>query len=117
MAITISGTTVTFNDSSTQTTNVPNETAALSVGAVGTYAFLVFPSNTTARSAGFTVAGSSLRYSGVDGEGYNSQGYTPSGATPGGTWRLMGQLVNSSVSVGKTTIAINPTTSVWLRIS
>jgi hypothetical protein len=117
MPITISGTTVTFNDSSTQTTNVPNATAALSVGAVGTYAFLLFPSNTTARAAGFTVAGSSLRYSGVDGEGSPTQGYTPAGATPGGTWMLMGQLANSTVSAGKTTFTVNATTSVWLRIS
>ena len=113
----ISGTTITFNDLSTQTTNVPNATAALSVGAVGTYALLNLPSNTTNRAAGFTVAGSSLRYTGIDGEGYNSQGYTPAGATPGGTWRLMGELSNSSVTVGKSTITINPTTSVWLRIS
>jgi hypothetical protein len=117
MPITISGTTVTFNDLSTQTTNVPNATAALTAGAVGTYAFLVFPSNTTARAVDFTVAGSSLRYAGLDGEGAGNGYVSGNGSTPGGTWRLMGQLINENVSAGKTTVVTNGIASVWLRIS
>jgi hypothetical protein len=103
MPIVISGTTVTFNDSSSQTTNVPNETAALSAGAVGTYAMLSYPGNVTeSREEGFTIAGSNLRYSNV------SQ-YI--GNTPGGSWRLMGSLA-ANVTPKSTSYA---RTSVWLR--
>ncbi len=105
MPITISGSTVTFNDSSTQTTNVPNATAALSAGAVGTYAQLHYPGNGADRAAGFTIAGSSLRYAAT-------LGNTSSTSAPPGSWRLMGALH---------TYTINPKasartdTSVWLR--
>ncbi len=103
MAITISGTTVTFNDASTQTKNVPNSTADLSVGGVGTYAFLNYPGNNAARSAGFTIAGSSLTYSGV----------TPTfgSGSPPGSWRLMGSLNGYTVPKG----TAYTSSSVWLR--
>ena len=62
MAITISGTTVTYNDNSTTTTNTPNATAALSAGVIGSYALLSFPSPAAIRPEGTQIAGSSLRY-------------------------------------------------------
>lgn len=103
MAITISGTTLTYNDGSTDTTDTENTTAALSAGALGSYAFLNYPGNTSARSAGFTIAGSSLTYAGV----------SPLGASgsPGGSWRLMGALTAFSSPKGTS----HTSTSVWLR--
>ncbi len=69
--------------------------AALGLGAIGTYAFLERQTAGTL-AAGSTIAGSDLRYSDADkGNG---------GGTPSGTWRLMGQLIDS-------------TCSVWMRIS
>lgn len=104
MPITISGTTLTYNDGSTDTTNTPNATAALSVGAVGTYAQLYYPGNTTDRAAGFTIAGSSLRYA-------PSQNDQASTTAPPGSWRLMGALTSSATP--KSTAYWR--TSVWLR--
>ncbi len=107
MAITISGTTVTYNDNSTTTTNTPNATAALSAGAVGSYAMLFYPANNTTRAEGFTIAGSSLRYSNTS--------QLP-GNTPGGSWRLMGGLPSETSPTpkgGSTTTTAK--TSVWLR--
>ncbi|AZO51241.1 hypothetical protein [Mesorhizobium sp. M4B.F.Ca.ET.058.02.1.1] len=62
--------------------------AALSTGAVGTYAFL--KTNTTL-NPGDTIAGSSCLYS-------NSGGVTVAGA-PAGTWRCMGYSVNPHVTL------------------
>jgi hypothetical protein len=107
MPTVISGTTITFNDNSTQTTNVPNATAALSAGAVGTYAQLHYLLNLTDRAAGFTIAGSSLRYAGT-------LGNTSSTTAPPGTWRLMGAIHTYSSSP-KASSWTN--TSVWLRLS
>lgn len=107
MAITISGTTVTYNDNSTTTTNTPNATAALSAGAIGAYSFLVYPGNAAARAAGFTLAGSSLLYTASD---------SPVGSgTPPGSWRLMGALPSYTASGPKGTATIYTTRSVWLR--
>jgi hypothetical protein len=114
MPITISGTTVTFNDSSSQTTNVPNATAALSVGAIGTYALLNFPGNTTNRAPGFTQAGSSLRYAATVPGGTSIGGQENEGTAPSGTWRLMGGMYSFSPSPKSGAYA---RTSVWLRIS
>jgi hypothetical protein len=114
MPITISGTTVTFNDSSTQTTNVPNATAALTAGAIGTYAHLYYPGNSTDRSAGFTLAGSSLRY--TSGGGF---GVGPT-AAPSGTWRLMGDIQGQTFYPGGPKGAGSVSGwfgSVWLRLS
>ena len=88
MAITISGTTLTYNDGSTDTTDTENTTAALSVGAIGSYAQLMFPGNNAHRTPGYTVAGSSLRYAGAS--EYTGTPTPPT--TPGGSWRLMGEL-------------------------
>jgi hypothetical protein len=106
MPITISGTTVTYNDSSTTTTNTPNATAALSAGAVGSYAMLLYPGNTTTRAEGFTIAGSSLRYSNTS---------ALPGNTPGGSWRLMGGLPSLTTPTPKGVTTSHSTTSVWLR--
>lgn len=107
MATTISGTTITFNDSSTQTTNVPNSTAALSVGAIGTYAYCRYANGGGAdRAAGFTIAGSSLVYS-ASGPVATSSG----SGVPSGSWRLMGAL--HTVTVGKS--SLRQDVSVWLR--
>jgi hypothetical protein len=109
MAITISGTTVTYNDSSTTTTNTPNATAALGAGALGSYAQLRYPGNTAARSEGFTIAGSSLRFTSGDQD-------TLSGSTPSGSWRLMGYLGSYTIPGGKAPPTTGyALTSVWLR--
>jgi hypothetical protein len=105
MPTVISGTTITFNDSSTQTKNVPNSTADLSAGGVGTYAYLVYPGNNAGRSAGFTIAGSSLQYAG------QAPNQTLGSGTPGGSWRLMGALAAFSVPKGTS----HTSASVWLR--
>ena len=110
MAITISGTTLTYNDGSTETTNTPNTTAALGVGALGSYAFLLYPTNTASRSEGFTIAGSSLRYA----AGENA-GVTIFGGTPGGSWRLMGALPSYTVNSPKGSGTAYSYRSVWLR--
>jgi hypothetical protein len=83
--------------------DVPTVTAALSVGSVGTYAFLRQTTTNTPRSPGATLPGSSLRYSSANNEG------TPPSATPSGTWRLMG-----SIGTGN---AGDTNTSLWLRVS
>ena len=107
MATTISGTSITFNDGSVQSANAIIATAAALHGQLGTYAFLNYPSNTTDRAPGFTVAGSSLVYSSsADGLG-SAQGAT----APPGSWRLMGNLL--TVVSGKSTFYNR--TSVWLR--
>ena len=105
MAISISGTTLTFNDATTQTTaavvstsTVLSATAGASLGAVGTYAFLGGGSTNTTYVAGSTYAGSGLRYAGASKStfSFNSTAYRglvsggTVGGTPSGTWRAMG---------------------------
>lgn len=117
MAITISGTTLTYNDGSTDTTDTENTTAALSAGAIGSYAQLMFPGNTVFRTPGFTVAGSSLRYAAATGQ----TGTPTAPTTPGGSWRLMGELPSVYVPAQPVPKGVIPasttytTVSVWLR--
>lgn len=89
MGITVSGTSITFNDATVQTTaggtvnttTVLAATAGASAGAVGTYTASVI-SVTSTIVVGATVAGSNLR--GVTAAGsYVSPGFS-------GTWRNMG---------------------------
>lgn len=91
MAVTVSGTSITFNDATVQSTaatapttaQVLSATAAASVGAVGTYAFCRtadVAGNPGNANPGTTVSGSSLRYSNVG---------NVNGPTPAGTWRCM----------------------------
>ena len=107
MAITISGTTLTYNDGSTDTTDTENTTAALSAGAIGSYALLYYPGNAAARAAGFTIAGSSLLYTAAS-------PLVGSGAPPG-SWRLMGALPSYTVNTPKGSGTGYSYTSVWLR--
>lgn len=93
MAVTVGGTSITFNDGTVQstaagavtTTAVLNATAGSSVGAVGTYAFLFTQSqssNPGALAPGSTVAGSTQRYA--------NTAAAPNSYIPAGTWRCMG---------------------------
>jgi len=82
------------------TTWVGLRTAGLSVGSVGSYAFLRFNTLTTA-NPGTTHAGSGLRYASASGVNYG-------GGAPSGTWRLMGQTSNA---------AGLDSTSLFLRVS
>ena len=75
--------------------------AALAIGAIGTWALLRQTTINTARAAGDTLAGSSLRYENAIGNA--------AGGTPSGTWRIFGAILSGS---GNST-----NTSVWLRIS
>jgi hypothetical protein len=87
------------------TTNVLSATAGASVGAVGTYAFLV-PTLVTIYNAGSTLAGSNLRYANAA-----STDFQYTSGTPSGTWRLMGYIT----LYGSDPQRVSP--SVWLRIS
>lgn len=120
MTITVGGTSITFNDATTQSTaaaspttaNVLAATAGASVGAVGTYAFLVFPGVTyTNFVAGSTYAGSTLAYSGYISPDSTTGGLFGggTGATVSGTWRAMGSSTISSNSYRRATL--------FLRIS
>jgi hypothetical protein len=75
--------------SSTPTTDqVLSATAGASVGAVGSYAILAFANNGTL-AAGTTIAGSSCRYTSVNGR-WQQNNFIDSSGTPSGTWRVMG---------------------------
>jgi hypothetical protein len=117
MPTTVRNTDILFNDGTTQgtaatagglvtTANVLNATAGASVGAVGTYAFLVSTTGVVT-NPGVTKAGSGLRYSNTTNVAYPS-------TTPTGTWRCMGY--DSSAVCGCTGITFVRAT-VWLRIS
>lgn len=116
MPVTVRGTDILFNDSTTQNTAgqptstalVLAATAGASVGAVGTYASLrsATASNT---QPGDTRAGSTLRYS------ETNQGITISvnGVAPPGTWRCMGRSVDTVCPCFGTYLY----TTIYLRIS
>ena len=85
-------------------------TQPTSVGAVGTYAFLVRNSNTASITEGQSISGSSLVYGSVDAANpyiYETLVYGLSGTSPSGTWRAM----------GKTTSGLPTKGTVYLRIS
>jgi hypothetical protein len=85
-------------------------TPPTSVGAVGTYAFLVRNSNTASITEGQSISGSSLVYGSVDAVNpyiYETLVYGQSGTSPSGTWRAM----------GKTTSTLATKGTVYLRIS
>lgn len=93
------------------TTNVLNATAGASVGAVGTYAFLVRNSDASILTAGSTVAGSGLVYGSivaVNSYNYNTAVDGRGVTSPSGTWRLMGEFPVASDGTKA---------SLWLRIS
>lgn len=80
---------------------VPTATAALAVGAVGTYAMLLRTTTGTATSPGQNIAGSSLEYA-------NPLGVT-SGTSPAGTWQCVG--------FAEATGGTDRRTTVWKRVS
>jgi len=85
-------------------------TPPTSVGAVGTYAFLVRNSNTASITEGQSISGSSLVYGSVDAVNpyiYETLVYGNSGTSPSGTWRAMGKTTSSLATKG----------TVYLRIS
>lgn len=85
------------------TTEVLNATAGATLGAVGTYAFLIHATANTTITPGSTYAGSALRYSGVFGTNsvlvYNT---TTGAGTPSGTWRAMGGVTGGLSNFGAT---------------
>ena len=95
------------------TVNVATETAALSVGSIGTYALLKYNSSSPPTiSAGGTTSGSNLRYAGAVTANYSgTSGPTATASgTPSGTWRIMGRLdMSGGVQVNNA--------SLFLRIS
>lgn len=110
MPITVGGTTITFNDGTTQSTaggapttaQVLTATAGATVGAVGTYAYVGSTSAANV-AAGGTIAGSSLRYVSIVGSSNTWFAFPTnvgfgSGGTPAGTWRVMGYIRGGSVS-------------------
>lgn len=95
--------TATGNLSGTLTASaVGASNAALSVGAVGTYAMCTLINNTADLAAGSTVSGSNLRYSNAS---------AVANGTPSGSWRLMGRIANAASD------SSDRETSLWLRIS
>lgn len=122
MASSLNGTGITFSDATTQSTanNLPaNSTnvlainAGVSVGDVGTYAFLGHnTANATNLTFGSTLAGSALRSTGIAvGGGLGGATFVGGGglSTPSGTWRAMGSVDKSGASRNSVTL--------WLRIS
>jgi hypothetical protein len=78
--------------------SIASAIAGVAAGSVGSYAFL-YTGSTSARAAGSTLAGSSLKYSGVGGYQTNidtADVYISSSGTPSGTWRLMGATTQSN---------------------
>lgn len=132
MAVTVGGTSITFNDATVQSTaagapttaQVLNATAAAAAGAVGTYAFCMAPPfySDVAVSNGYgtTIAGSSIYptsaavqlYS-TDGGGTVSGFGLDSAAPLSGTWRVMG-FPNSAPAPGNFYVR---GASLFLRIS
>lgn len=74
------------------TAQVLSATAGLSIGAVGSYAYLQRTASNTAISENATIAGSSLQYAGINNSvtsgAANGGGNT--GSNPSGTWRALG---------------------------
>lgn len=93
--------------------------ASISVGVVGSYAYMSCTDNTVI-DIGNTRPGSSLRYHSTQAGGgrYGSGNYvsTPYGGTPGGTWMLMGH-IEGSYEYGGVYTTNSTCSSIWLRIS
>lgn len=89
MSVTVSGTSITFNDGTVQSTAA----GIAATGSVGSYAFLVgIGYNASVLTEGSSYAGSNLRYCGGDYAGGGSTVYGANqGAAPAGTWRCMGR--------------------------
>ena len=99
MATILNATGVVFPDSTTQTTAVNpldataygNLYAGITIGDVGTYAFLMRLNSPAITPPDTNLAGSTLRYSGITqnpGTTSDTSGYVS--GTPTGTWRSLG---------------------------
>lgn len=119
MAVTVSGTSITFNDNTVQTTaaaapttsTVLAATAGAAVGAVGSYALLSrvdTGSNPGSLQPGGTDSGSNLRYAAVIGS---------STTAPAGTWRCMGFATVQSYQPDYSPVLYYRAATVYLRIS
>jgi hypothetical protein len=101
------------------TATVLNATAGAAVGAVGTYAFMSYTTNSVV-ATGTSIAGSGLRYRSAQcaGARFGSGNYvsTPEGSAPSGTWMLMGYIEGSFEYNGVNTNN-NNCPSLWLRVS
>jgi len=111
MPITVSGTTITFNDGTTQTTASSTPTTLY---AIGTYV-MGRPQNTTGYTVNATIAGTSLYATSGSGS-YRTSGCAPGWDVAGqtlvntGTWRCMSPAM--SLGSGQPSFA-----GLWVRIS
>lgn len=144
MAITVGGTSITFNDGTTQTTaaggapttaQVLSATAGATAGEVGTYALAAAVNSSGSQAFNGTTSGSNLRQIGVGnfvsssnyvypgnggyqagGAGANTLVVMRGGSTLSGTWRCMGITSNTSFNIcGNNYFSTYGT--LWLRIS
>ena len=101
------------------TATVLNATAGAAVGAVGTYAFMSYTTNSVV-ATGTSIAGSNLRYRSAQCAGgrFGSGNYvsTPEGGAPSGTWMLMGY-IEGSYEYNGVNVNNNNCPSLWLRVS
>ena len=90
------------------TEGVTNALKGLSVGGVGTHAFLCeIGTNKSARDNGDLLSGSSLRYAGVNN---NTSIHLSNDVTVSGTWKLLG-------AYDTTTSYNDNVMSLWLRVA
>lgn len=116
MAVTVSGTSITFNDATVQSTAASS--TSTNFGDVGTYAVLMMAVNNNLATGG-TISGSSLRYNETSNSGgvsdssvpfigarlrSSSSSYDGGGTALAGTWRKMstGSTYRSFVLCGST---------------
>lgn len=111
--------TAAANGTAVTTATVLNATAGAAVGAVGTYAFMSYTTNSVV-STGTSIAGSSLRYRSAQCAGgrFGSGNYvtTNEGGAPAGTWMLMGY-IEGSYEYNGVNVNNNNCPSLWLRVS
>lgn len=118
MAVTVGGTSITFNDGTTQTTaagavtttSVLNATAGASAAAVGTYVTAYPANNTGSYTFNSNYSGSSLRRSnGMIWEGQYNYYYDSGFSALSGTYKFIGSTTNNAVTNGKFAL--------WLRVA
>jgi len=80
---------------------VLNRTAGAIAGAVGTYAFMERTGNNAAIDIGETIAGSNIRYAGVDRTSSQAMDISSSSTVPSGTWRCMGYIAGLGESTAE----------------
>ena len=99
-AVSTDAVTATSHTHSLSAANVGIRLGQLNAGSVGTTGLFFMTGNTVARSPGFALAGTGLKWASV--VGYNN------GGSPGGTWELQGALQGNTQAVDRV--------SVWLRV-